>query len=115
MGGKAKKGLDPLLQLFEYYLFNRSYEDIAAFTKEVAEEYLSYLNSNVAFVPFHSRTTLLKDLESEAHEMLVKRMYGCMNLSDYVNSGRLVRLKGRAAITLLEFAPPAASSEESVK
>ena len=116
MSGKIKTGLDPLFQLFEHYLFNRSYEDITAFTKDVAEEYIAYLDSTFAFLPYHSRTLLIKDLESETHEMLVKRMYGCMKPSDYVNSGMVVKLNGRSEIVaLFDFSPPTASSEESAK
>lgn len=113
MRGKVKN-LDPLYQLFEYYLFNRSYEDLTAFTKEVAQEYLSYLDSTPAHVPFHSRITVTKDLESEAHEMLVKRMYGCMRTSDYLNFGKVMRVVRGEEIATFDFNPPA-PSEENLK
>lgn len=87
------KVIDPLFQLFEHNLFNRSYEDIEAFTREVAEEYLAYLDSTHAHVPFHLRASLLKDLEGEAHEMLVKKMYGCTKPKDYVNSGTVMSVE----------------------
>ncbi len=115
MGGALKnKRLDPLFQLFEHYLFKRSYEDLSAFTKEVAEEYLAYLDSTTAHVPFHSRSTVMKDLESETHEMLVKRMYGCMKISDYQNYGRVVKVTGDEELVSVDFSPPK-SSEENVK
>ena len=115
MGGKLKiRRLDPLFQLFEHYLFKRSYEDLSAFTKEVAEEYLAYLDSTPAHVPYHTRSTLIKDLESETHEMLVKRMYGCMKVSDYQNYGRVVKVTRDEELVSLDFSPPT-SSEENVK
>lgn len=84
---KSEKNVDPLYQLFEHNLLNRSYEDTNAFLREVAEEYLAYLDSTPAHVPFHIRASLLKDLESEAHEMLVKKMYGCAQEAEYTNQG----------------------------
>ena len=114
MSGKQKTSLDPLFQLFEHYLFNRSYEDLSAFTKDVAEEYLAYLDSTLAFVPFHSRATIVKDLETEAHEMLVKRMYGCMRSTDYENYGRVVKVTKGDELAPFDFSFPA-SSEENLK
>lgn len=96
MSKSEKTIVDPLYQLFEHNLLNRSYEDTNAFLREVAEEYLAYLDSTPAHVPFHIRAALLKDLESEAHEMLVKKMYGCAQEGDYRKQG---------SVTLLEDEP----------
>jgi len=92
MSKKNKPNYDPLYELFEHYLLNRSHEDSSAFTKRIAKDYLSYLDSTPAHVPFHCRSTLLEDLESEAREMLVKKMYGCVNLTEYHNHGRVVEV-----------------------
>jgi len=67
---------DPLYQLFEHFLMTRSYENPNEFTKQLAENYLIYLDSTPAHMPFEARQTALEDLAGEAHEMLVKRMYG---------------------------------------
>jgi hypothetical protein len=67
---------DPLFRLFEHFLMTRTYENSAAFTKQLAENYLAYLDSSHAHMPFEVRNAVLEDLASEAHEMLVKRMYG---------------------------------------
>lgn len=93
MSNKPKVRLDPLFQLFEHYLFHRSYEDTATFTREIAEEYMEYLDSTPAHVPYHTRENLLKDLESEAHELLVKKMYGCVTSTEYNNTGNVVELR----------------------
>jgi len=87
---KQKDRFDPLYQLFEYHLLNRSYDDSAVFIREVAEEYLLYLDSTPAHTPFHARSDLLKDLEAEAHELLIKKMYGCLSKSDYKNYGDVI-------------------------
>lgn len=70
------KSKDPLFQLFEHFLLTRTYENSAAFTKQLAENYVAYLDSTHAHMPFEVRQTVLEDLATEAHEMLVKRMYG---------------------------------------
>ena len=114
MGGNIKKSLDPLFQLFEHYLLNRSYEDSAAFTKEVAEEYLTYLDSTLAHIPFHARAGALEDLTSEAHELLVKKMYGCVKSADYHNWGKVMRVQKGAELGTFDFEPPV-PTEESKK
>lgn len=103
MGPRNKKQVDPLYQLFEHYLLNRSYEDAAAFTKEIAAEYVAYLDSTPAHVPLHVRKSVIEDLEVEAHELLVKKMYGCVRPADYHNVGSVVNpIEGMQP---LEFVP----------
>lgn len=92
MNTKKPKHIDPLFQLFEHYLVTKSYEDSKEFTKQLAERYLNYLDNTPAHVPFNVRPNLIEDLTAEAHEMLVKKMYGCMHAADYVNSGQVIRV-----------------------
>lgn len=73
---KAIEWIDPLYQVFEHFLFTRTYEDSNAFTREVASQYLAYLDATVGFIPAHARKAIQEDLESEIHEMLVKKIYG---------------------------------------
>lgn len=68
--------VDPLYKVFEHFLFTRTYEDSSAFTKEVANQYLAYLDSTAGFIPCHVRKAIEEDLETEIHEMLVKKIYG---------------------------------------
>jgi hypothetical protein len=90
MNTKKKKQIDPLFQLFEQYLLTRSYDDSAAFTKQLAKEYVAYLDSTPAHVPMHVRAGVLEDLELECHEMLVKKMYGVVSATDYQNRGKVI-------------------------
>lgn len=115
MGLKKQKSVDPLFQLFEHYLLNRSYEDSAAFTKEVAVEYMSYLNASPAHVPFHVRKPMLEDLETETHEMLVKKMYGCVRVSDYLNYGKVISVRKGTELETFDLAPPSSSEEPAKK
>jgi len=101
----SKKRLDPLFQLFEHFLMTKSYEDSTAFTKQLAEQYIGYLDSTPAHVPFDRRSHVLEDLTQEAHEMLVKKMYGTVKASDYENSGVVMRLVEEDEFRPLEFNP----------
>lgn len=106
MSEKKIKNLDPLYQLFEHYLLTRSYEDSGAFTKSVAEEYIAYLDSTNAHVPMHCRQTVMEDLESEAHELLVKKMYGTVKPSEYQNTGNVIKIQKNTEFSRFEFTPP---------
>ena len=99
---------DPLQQLFEHHLLTRSYDDAGAFTKEVAREYLGYIDSTLAHVPIHMRANLVEDLEAEAHEMLVKKMYGVGNEPEsFTNFGKVVRVEGtRKQLRTFDFYLP---------
>ena len=103
MSGKKSKNLDPLFELFEHYLLTRSYEDSTKFTKEVAGVYLAYIDSTTAHVPFHVRSSVLQDLQSEAHEMLVKKMYGCVRPADYQNFGKVIQVEEGEELRPFEF------------
>lgn len=92
MSEKKKKKIDPLFLLFEHHLISRSYEDSAKFTKELATDYVAYLDTSPAHLPFHTRASVLQDLEHEAHQMLVKKMYGCVRAEDYKNTGQVCHL-----------------------
>lgn len=101
---KTRK-MDPLFQMFEHSLANKSYEDSAAFTKQLAQQYVSYLDSTLAHLPFHVRQSVLEDLETEAHEMLVKKMYGVVKASDYANRGQVMRLEKGDELQPFDFLP----------
>jgi hypothetical protein len=90
---KLPKPKDPLLELFEHFLLTRSYENATQFTKQLAENYLAYLDSTPSHMPFEARQSFLEDLASEGHEMLVKRMYGCFPRAEYEDTGRVHQFK----------------------
>ncbi len=94
-GKKVKKlsKLDPLYRLFETYLLTRSYENADSFTTQLARDYIAYLDSTPAHIPLYMREAVLEDLKSEVHELLVKKMYGCINIADYKNTGKVMGIK----------------------
>ncbi|MFM8269243.1 MAG: hypothetical protein ACKN9V_03560, partial [Pseudomonadota bacterium] len=105
---------DPLQQLFEHHLLNRSYDDAGAFSKEVAKEYLGYIDATLAHVPIHLRTSVMEDLETEAHEMLIKKMYGIDNASDSTNFGKVIGLEPkRKSLKPIQFFPPPKADTDS--
>ena len=104
MPGKKQK-IDPLFELFESHLVSKSYEDSGKFTKELATEYLAYLDGTFAHVPFKLRPLVSEDLEAEAHEMLVKKMYGTMKSGDYVNFGGVLHVSKNEEMTWIRFTP----------
>lgn len=106
---RGPKQQDPLQQLFEHHLLTRSYDDAGAFTKEVAKEYLGYIDSTLAHVPIHVRASLVEDLEAEAHEMLVKKMYGvAAEVETPANFGKVIRVEtSRKALRTFDFSLPA--------
>jgi len=110
LAAAGRKRLDPLFQLFEHFLMTKSYEDSTAFTKQLAEQYIGYLDSTPAHVPFDRRVHVLEDLTQEAHEMLVKKMYGCVKASDYENRGVVMRLVEEDEFRPLEFDPQNANA-----
>ncbi len=112
MNGNKKQNIDPLFQLFEHFLLTKSYEDSAAFTKQLAERYVAYIDSTPSHIPYSHRASVVEDLEAEAHEMLVKKMYGCVKAADYSNYGRVMRIRKGDEMADLEFAPPGASEEK---
>lgn len=107
--------LDPLFQLFEHYLLTKSYDDATKFTKEVATEYLNYLDSTPAFVPLYARGAVLEDLELEAHEMLVRKMYGCTTATDYSNSGTVMRVNWEEPLRPVSYQTRKTRVEETEK
>jgi hypothetical protein len=107
MSGKKKQNLDPLFEMFEHSLATKSYEDSSAFTKQLAEQYLAYIDSTPAHIPLSHRASVIEDLESEAHEMLVKKMYGCVKPAEYMNYGRVMQIRKDVEISALEFSTQA--------
>jgi len=111
MRGKKQNSLDPLYELFEHHLMTRSYEDSSVFTKEVAEKYIAYLDSTSAHIPVHVRNTILEDLEVETQELLVKKMYGMVNPTDYQNYGKVLQAEKNKGLKVVDFFPALPTEE----
>lgn len=111
MRGKQQKNLDPLFQLFQHHMLKKSYDDSAAFSKEVAAEYLVYLESTSAHIPLSVKAAVVQDLESETHELLVKSMYGCSSPHKSNTYGKVIRIHNSSELSTFEFSPPESTLE----
>jgi len=94
-------------------LLTRSYETAGQFTKQLAENYVAYLDSTPAHMPFEARQTVLEDLATEAHEMLVKRMYGCYEKRERPMSGHVHHFRDGKVAERLPLNMPDVSKQNS--
>lgn len=111
MRGKNQKNIDPLFQLFQHHMLKKSYDDSAAFSRDVAAEYLVYLESTSAHIPLNVKAAIAQDLESETHELLVKSMYGCSLPHQSTTYGKVIRINGSSELSTFEFTPPESTLE----
>lgn len=111
MRGKKQKNLDPLFQLFQHHMLKKSYDDSAAFNREVAAEYLVYLESTSAHIPFSVKGAVVQDLEAETHELLIKSMYGCSIPHKSKTYGKVIHVKSTSELSTFEFSPPESALE----
>ena len=115
MRGKKQKNLDPLFQLFQHHMLKKSYEDSTLFNKEVAAEYVLYLESTSAHIPYHVKTTVIQDLEAETHELLLKSMYGCGVQQTSCTYGKVINVKNPSKLSTFEFTPPESTLEADLE
>ncbi len=85
---KASSGqqVDPLYVIFEQHLFNFSDSDSdrKTFITHVVNDYISYLRKNNIIVPKSLEQPIIEELGTQVNTMLVKKIYGCLSITDYV-------------------------------
>lgn len=111
MRGNKLNNLDPLFQLFQHHMLKKSYEDSTAFNREVASDYILYLESTSAHIPFDFKAAVVQDLEAEAHEFLVKSMYGCETPHTSQTYGKVIKIQSHTKFSTYEFTPPESTVE----
>jgi len=79
--------LDPLFVIFEQHLLNFQDPgtDRKTFICGVISDYLGYLRKKNITVPGHLEQHIVEELAAQVNTMLVKRIYGCLNLDEYLN------------------------------
>ncbi|MBL7714801.1 MAG: hypothetical protein JNL01_04985 [Bdellovibrionales bacterium] len=96
---KAKETgqLDPLYVIFEQHLYNfqDSDSDRKTFIGNIIVEYLTYLRKMNVVVPKSLEQPIIEELAAQVNTMLVKKIYGCLSIEDYVK-GRPFGEKRRA-------------------
>jgi hypothetical protein len=84
----AKQGqnrLDPLYIIFEQHLFNfqDSEVDRKTFIGNVIRDYLTHLRKLKITIPKPLEQPIVEELGVLINTMLVKKIYGCLNLSEF--------------------------------
>jgi len=82
----SSQQVDPLYVIFEQHLFNFSDSDSdrKTFITNVVNDYISYLRKNNIIVPKSLEQPIIEELGTQVNTMLVKKIYGCLSITDYV-------------------------------
>src|SRR4051812_48274669 len=89
--------LDALFTILERHLYD--FEDTedseVAFVDKIVGDYLSFLTTQNVVVPRRFATQIAEELRDQVRKMLVKKMYGCLTIEEYVTKQpeRAARLK----------------------
>jgi hypothetical protein len=80
-----RDNMDPLYVIFEQHLYNFQDSDLdrKTFIGNVVAEYLTYLRRMNISVPPALEVPVIEELGTQVHAMLVKKMYGCLTITDY--------------------------------
>ena len=80
--------VDPLYVIFEQHLFNfaDSDSDRKTFITAIVTDYLNYLRKNHIIVPRSLEQAIMEELGTQVNVMLVKKIYGCLSITDYVGA-----------------------------
>ncbi|MGZ3698149.1 MAG: hypothetical protein ACXWP5_08440, partial [Bdellovibrionota bacterium] len=100
----AASDLDPLYVIFEQHLYNfqDSDQDRKTFIGNVIQEYLTHLRKLNIVVPKSLEHSIIEELSSQVHTMLVKKIYGCLTIQDYQRKQpSTVRRRARTRYTKL--------------
>lgn len=78
--------LDALYTIFEKHLydFEDNEESQQAFIGKIVQDYLDFLSEHGAVVPRKWQPHIFKELEDQVLKMLVKKMYGCLSIKDFM-------------------------------
>lgn len=73
---------DPLFIIFERHLYDFNYESRELFVKGVVEAYVAHLVTQKVVVPPAWKQHLEQSIAEEVSDMLVRRLYGCLNVEE---------------------------------
>ncbi len=79
----AVKKWDPLFIIFEKHLYDFNYESRELFLKNVVDEYVAHLTRQKVMIPPTWKAQLEKTLNEEVSDMLVRKLYGCLNVEEF--------------------------------
>ncbi len=96
---KNNSKLDPLYTIFEQHLFNFNdpEEDRAVFVDQIIKDYLSQTRKLGISIPQEWESQIYEELSFQVNSMLVKKIYGCMTINEYINQTQ--KQKGAKRLT----------------
>ncbi|MEW6057710.1 MAG: hypothetical protein AB1540_13955 [Bdellovibrionota bacterium] len=86
-GSKGDIKIDALYTIFEKHLydFEDTEESEVAFIDKIVNDYLAFLTSKNVVVPRRWQTQIIDELRDQVRKMMVKKMYGCLSISEFVH------------------------------
>lgn len=91
--------MDPLYVIFEKHLMDFSDDqlDKRQFATGVIREYVRHLSKKNISVPEHFQRHVFEELEQQVVSMLIKKIYGCLNIREFQEKqDAKVRARARA-------------------
>lgn len=78
--------LQALYTIFEKHLydFEDNAETEAALIDKIVGDYLNFLSTQQVVVPKKWRMQIIDELRHQVHQMLVKKMYGCLSVEEFL-------------------------------
>ena len=78
--------VDPLYTIFEQHLFNFQdpNADRKTFIDEIVKDYLTQMRKMGLSIPNEWETQILEELSFQVNTMLVKKIYGCMTINEFI-------------------------------
>lgn len=108
MGSLHQSQWHPLYVIFEQHLYNfqDSEMDRKTFVEAVLKDYLAYLRKNNIWIPKSLEVSIHEELSSQIQVMLVKKIYGCLNIQEYAQrQPRSVKRRARTRYSRLSVLP----------
>ncbi len=78
--------VNPLYTIFEKHLydFEDNEESEHAFVDKIVNDYLKFLCSQHIAVPRRWQAHIVEELRDQVRKMMVKKMYGCLSVEEFV-------------------------------
>jgi hypothetical protein len=91
--------LDALYTIFEKHLydFEEDEETEKGFIDNIVNDYLRFLTTSGVVVPRRWQSHVIDELRDQVRKMLVKKMYGCLSVSEFLVGQKDRKEKKRVA------------------
>ena len=91
--------LDALFTILEKHLydFDDDTENETEFVDKIVNDYIRFLTESNVVIPRKYRNQITEELRNQVRNMLVKKMYGCLSIEEYVRKDPNAREKRKQA------------------